>query len=138
MNKTKTIFTDKELRAMIQKFNRKAETTTDKAAKEAFLEYALACEVALAERVEDRQSLAAQRAERFIHSAKAELKAAILGGKLNDSGIDSGLNIIKAAEHYAADAATYDAAGERVLAEASCNSVGFMLEKLRDLIATTR
>jgi hypothetical protein len=127
--------TDKELRAMIQKFNRKAETTTDKAAKVVFMEYAFACEVALAERV---QSLAAQRAERFIHSAKAELKAAILGGKLNDSLIDSGLNIIKAAEHYSADAATYDAAGEQVLAEASCNSVGFMLEKLRDLIATTR
>ena len=56
------MITDNELLAMIQKFTRKAETTTDKAAKEAFLEYAFACEVALAERVEDRQSLAAQRA----------------------------------------------------------------------------
>jgi len=52
--------TDEQLRAMIQNFNRRAETTTDKVAKELFLEYALACEIALAERdelraAEDRQ-----------------------------------------------------------------------------------
>lgn len=53
MKKTKQL-TDKELRAAIQKFNSKAESTTDKVAKEVFIECALACEVALAERIEDR------------------------------------------------------------------------------------
>jgi len=52
--------TDEQLRAMIQKFKRRAQSTTDEVAKEVFLEWALACEVALAERdelraAEDRQ-----------------------------------------------------------------------------------
>jgi hypothetical protein len=46
--------TDEQLRAMIQKFKRRAQSTTDEVAKEIFLEWALACEVALAEREEDR------------------------------------------------------------------------------------